>query len=153
MNKKRIIIGSILLILLISVVTFYAFHYNDTKQYSEQELNQIVKELQEKDYIIDIKDVDKDILVGKRKWLTLNNDEHISAYLYADNKRMEDDAARISTDGCSYNGIYNKCCISWISYPYFYKKNNTIVLYVGENRDLINTLEEVFVSQFAGHKG
>ena len=63
---------------------------------------------------------------------------------------MEEDASYIHEGGTSYNGE-NAAEISWVSYPHFFKKDNIIVLYVGENLETINALEEIIGLQFAGY--
>jgi hypothetical protein len=151
MIKKRLFLSFIVLIIVIAAITTIGIIYNKFNPYSEQEFTSMVTELEKEGYTIDIQDVDKDILIGKRKWLTLNDDEHITVYLYRNKRHMNKDAARVSLDGCGYNGTFRKMQISWTSYPHFFKKDNIIVLYVGENKELIKSLEGLFQNQFAGY--
>lgn len=46
----------------------------------------------------------------------------------------------------------NATIIEWVSYPHFFKSENMIVLYVGENSEIVNALEELVGPQFAGFK-
>lgn len=96
-------------------------------------------------------DVDEDILQGQRKWLTINENENISVYLYESSEKMEEDASYIHEGGTSYNNGKNATEISWISYPHFFKDDNIIVLYVGEDLEIINALKKIVSLQFAGY--
>lgn len=93
----------------------------------------------------------EDILQGKRKWLTINEKENISVYLYESSEKMEEDASYINEGGTSYNNGKNATEISWISLPHFFQKDNIIVLYVGEDLEILNILKEVVGVQFAGY--
>lgn len=72
-------------------------------------------------------DVDDDILQGQRKWLTINENENISVYLYESSEKMEEDASYIHEGGTSYNNGKKATEISWISSHTFLKM--TILLY------------------------
>lgn len=63
---------------------------------------------------------------------------------------MEKDASYVSPDGFSYKTGFKNVSISWISKPHFFKRDNIIVLYVGEDKDIINHLENLLGKQFAG---
>lgn len=137
---------SLLAILAIALITIYNKY--ESKSYNTYDM--FIAELQNSGFTVDIQDESKDILAGERKWLTVNEKEHISIYIYQNVKKMEDDADCISIDGCSYEGFMRKVFISWVSYPHFYKMDNIIVLYVGEERRIIDTLEAICGEQFAG---
>lgn len=110
-----------------------------------------LSELGNNGYQVKVENVGKDILAGERKWLTVNDKEYISVYLYDSSVLMEEDARRISPDGCTYGERFRETKISWVSKPHFYKQTNMIVLYVGENKDIVNDLEQLFGKQFAGY--
>jgi len=111
---------------------------------------ELVSNLENMGYKVEVEDVEKSILSGQRKWLTLNGSENISVYLYENNDKMEKDAFYISEDGHTYDDGKKSVIIEWISYPHFYKTQNMIVLYVGENPEIVNTLEKIVGPQFAG---
>ena len=70
----------------------------------------------------------------------------VQVFEYATEKAAEDDALQVSPDGSSIG----KHLVNWVASPHFYKKNRLIVLYVGSDVKLINTLEKVLGKQFAG---
>lgn len=111
-----------------------------------------ITKLKELHFQIEAEDVDADILQGKRKWLTVNKEEHLTVYLYESSEKMEEDASYLDSGGSSYTNGKNSMKISWASLPHFYKKDNMIVLYVGENADITHALEEILGTQFAGYR-
>ncbi len=80
----------------------------------------------------------------------LIGDDIISIYEYETNEAMEADAACVDEGGCSINVPGRSVCISWVSLPHFYKKDNIIVNYVGENRLILDFLEANYGKEFAG---
>ncbi len=122
------------------------------KEISDKTFNDFITKLEDKGYKVDAKDVDRDILAGKRKWLILNDTYNITIYLYESGEKMEEDASYIDKWGSGYNNGKTAINISWVSLPHFYKKDNMIVLYVGENTKIIAVIEEIVGEQFAGYK-
>jgi len=122
------------------------------KEFSEATYNRLLTELREMGYDVDAKSVQEDILQGQRKWLTMDETENVSVYLYASPRKMEQDASYIDEGGSGYTNGRKSVEISWVSYPHFYRKGNIIVLYVGEDAHIISALEEIMGDQFAGHK-
>jgi len=85
-------------------------------------------------------------------------DELITIYEYDSNEAMENDSVFISPSGFSIErpdptneGYSFGVEISWVSWPYWFKRDYVIVLYVGENRLIIDILTEIFGNNFAGH--
>ena len=76
-------------------------------------------------------------------------DEIISVFEYGSNTAMEADAACIEPDGY---GTTNGVRISWVSYPYFFKKDTIIVNYVGENERILTFLKKNYGDVFAGYR-
>lgn len=74
------------------------------------------------------------------------DDGNVQVFEYTTEKTTEDEALLVSPDGSSIG----QHLVNWIAPPHFYKKNKLIVLYVGSDTKLINTLEEVLGKQFAG---
>lgn len=112
--------------------------------------NDLITHLEKKDFKVIVEDVEEDILQGQRKWLTINENKNISVYLYENSDKMEEDSSYLSKDGFTYDNGKEIKSISWSSYPHFFKKDNMIVLYVGENLEIINLLEETMGLQFSG---
>ena len=138
---------SILLFIILAISLLGCSNQTEEKTYLD-----FITKLNELNFKIEAEDVEEDILQGQRKWLTLNEEEHISVYLYENNEKMEEDASYIDSGGTSYNNGKNSVKISWASLPHFYKKDNMIVLYVGQNTDLTNALEQILGAQFAGYR-
>jgi len=139
----------ILSILLLSVITLSLLGCRN--EVSETAYNDFIAKLEEMDFSVASEDVDENILQGERKWLTINETENISVYFYESNAKMEKDASYIDAGGSSYNNGKDAVQISWVSFPHFYKTENIIVLYVGEDTKIINALEEIIGDQFAGY--
>lgn len=140
---KRIVLNILLIVTTI-------FLFSCSKQISDTAYKDLITNLEEMDFSIAAEDVEKDILQGQRKWLTINENENISVYLYENSEKMEEDASYVHKGGSSYNNGKNDVEISWVSLPHFFKKDNIIVLYVGENAEVISALEELLGAQFAG---
>lgn len=109
---------------------------------------QFKSEMKDRGYKFEIKDVAQDFLPAVRKRMIIGS-EAIDIYRYDNNESMEEDAGRIDSGGCTYSGINSKK-VSWTKAPHFYKKGNIIVLYVGNDRDIISHLSEILGNQFAG---
>ena len=139
----------LLSIILLSVLTLSLLGCRN--EISESAYNDFITKLEEMDFSVISEDVDDDILQGERKWLTINETENISVYFYESNAKMEKDSSYIDAGGSSYNNGKNAVHISWSSFPHFYKTENIIVLYVGEDSEIIHALEEIIGDQFAGY--
>lgn len=147
--KKAVFFSSLFLFIvavLIVVIVLIPKHPNEAAIFDK-----MITQLESKGLTVEIKDESKSILAGERKWLTINQTENISIYFYESNEKMEEDAGHVSVDGCSYDKWNKKVEISWASYPHFYKAENVIALYVGEDIEIIKNLEQIFGSQFAGY--
>jgi len=140
--------NTIVILLLVFIVATLS---SCSKQISYTAYEELIVNLEDMGFAIDARDVKEHILAGERKWLTINKTDNISVYLYESGSKMEEDAAYLSDDGFSYNHGKEHAEISWVSYPYFFKAQNMIILYVGENLEIIHALEELIGSPFAGH--
>jgi hypothetical protein len=83
--------------------------------------------------------------------------EQLVIYEYDSNEVMENDVKYIGKDGCSItrpdpdqDDLIQHIEISWVSNPYWFKRDLIIVNYVGTNKHIINFLHETF-DLFAGH--
>lgn len=72
--------------------------------------------------------------------------EDVQVFQYADAAATDAQAALVSRDG-SKVGTTN---IHWVAPPHFYKNGKIIVLYVGDDRQVLRTLEAVLGPPFAG---
>ena len=74
------------------------------------------------------------------------NGENVQVFEYADAAAVEAEAALVSADGSSVGTTM----VSWVAAPHFYQAGKLIVLYVGDSATVINVLEAVLGTQFAG---
>ncbi|HVW66813.1 MAG TPA: hypothetical protein VHA78_03715 [Candidatus Peribacteraceae bacterium] len=74
------------------------------------------------------------------------NGETIQIYQYSNAASAQSDANTISNDGMSVNGTQ----VSWAGPPHFFLKDNLLVLYVGSNPQMLNTLQSALGVQLAG---
>ena len=139
----------IVLILLLFISTISLF--GCSKEISATTYNDLITSLEKADFNVITEDVEKSILQGQRKCLTIKENENISVYLYESNEKMEEDSSSIDIGGTSYNNGKDNADIEWASLPHFFKKDNIIVIYVGENSAIIEALEEILGKQFAGY--
>jgi hypothetical protein len=70
----------------------------------------------------------------------------LQAYEYPDEATAQADASAISPDGRSIRGE----TIAWAATPRFYRTGKLIVVYLGEDDDVIDALEELADEPFAG---
>jgi hypothetical protein len=70
----------------------------------------------------------------------------IQVYQFQSESDAEESSLEISEDGTEIG----TSIIRWIDTPHFYTKGNIIVLYVGQNPEIMNLLESFLGPQFAG---
>lgn len=83
------------------------------------------------------------------------NGEALHVYLYPDAQAAQADAARVSTDGYGLSPLpgsdsLGPTILDWAAPPRFYRWDNLIVLYVGEDNEVAHLLERVVGLPFAG---
>ncbi len=76
----------------------------------------------------------------------LVDDAQLQVFEYPTQARAEEDASKVSPDGHSI-GLSMPL---WVETPHFYQKEKIIVLYVGNDSAIIELLESVLGTQFAG---
>jgi hypothetical protein len=74
------------------------------------------------------------------------NDEDVQVFEYADEAAADIEAALVAPDG----GSIGTSMVSWLATPHFYKSGRLIVLYIGDNAEIIRLLESALGPQFAG---
>ncbi len=72
--------------------------------------------------------------------------QDIQIFEYAHGGAMAEDAGLVSPDGFSVGTTM----LSWIDTPHFYKSGRIIVIYIGNDADIITRLEHILGPQFAG---
>ena len=74
------------------------------------------------------------------------NSQAVWVFAYANATAAEKDAAKISSDGMTIG--YSKP--SWLGTPHFYRQRRLIVLYLGDDSRVLDSLTRVLGKQFAG---
>ena len=74
------------------------------------------------------------------------NGKDVQVFQYESAESMEADAAQVAPDG----GSIGTSMISWIEKPHFFKIGRVIVLYVGEDKEVIDLLKGILGEQFSG---
>ena len=74
------------------------------------------------------------------------NGADVQVFEYESAEAMEADAAQVSADG----GSIGTSMVSWMAAPHFYKAGRILVLYVGDDRSVLDLLEGILGPQFAG---
>lgn len=74
------------------------------------------------------------------------NGADVQVFEYADAAAAEAEAAGVAPDG----GSVATTMITWVAPPHFYRTGKLIVLYVGDNQDVIALLQTALGAQFAG---
>jgi len=140
--------NTIVILLLVFIVATLS---SCSKQISYTAYEELILNFEDIGFTIDARDVEEHILAGERKWLTINESDNISVFIYENSDEMEKDASYISDDGFTYDNGKVGTKIEWVSYPHFFKSENIIILYVGENSKIVRALEEHVGLQFAGY--
>ena len=78
--------------------------------------------------------------------IILVDGERVQVMEYREAAALEAEAAHISPDGSSTGTTM----VMWVSPPHFFRTETAIVLYVGENPEVIEALRSVLGTQFAG---
>ena len=74
------------------------------------------------------------------------NNETLRIFTYENSESATIEAAKISNDGESIEGH----ALDWPAKPHFYASGRIIVLYLGEDIELMHFLEQILEPQFAG---
>jgi len=90
-------------------------------------------------------DVSQPFFSAAGKSLQLNGEE-LQVYEYPTPEAAEAEAALVSTDGTSVGTTL----VNWISTPHFFRAGNLIVIYIGENPAVLQGLQSLLGTQFAG---
>ncbi len=78
------------------------------------------------------------------------NAETVQVFAYATVDEANAEAAGISPDGSSFHREGSATIVTWIGPPHFFRRDALLVLYVGVSSEVVEALEEVLGSQFAG---
>lgn len=147
MEKSR----SYIIFLILSLFMFTTFIGCSSKSNSKDtfDIEKFQDEMKTKNYNFEMRDVGKDFLPTTRKRMIIDN-EALDIYLFRNNKKMENEAKCIDSNGFVYSNGTKSIYVSWVSLPHFYKRGNIIVQYVGGNEKIISDLKDILGEQFAG---
>jgi len=113
-------------------------------------IEQFENAMKDRGYNFEIKDVQQDFLPTTRKRMIID-DKAIDIYQFSNDKKMETEASRIASDGCSYSNDSKTVNVTWVSLPHFYKKGSLIIQYIGEDEIIISDLKDILGEQFVGY--
>ena len=82
--------------------------------------------------------------------IILVNGERVQVMDFGDAAALEAQAAGISPTGSSIATHGQASMVLWVAPPHFFRTDTAIVLYVGENSEVIAALTSVLGPQFAG---
>jgi len=74
------------------------------------------------------------------------NGADLQVFEYESAEAMEKEASQVAPDG----GSIGTSMVTWMAPPHFYKAGRIIALYVGDDKPLLDLLNKVIGSQFAG---
>ncbi|GAE35158.1 hypothetical protein [Halalkalibacter akibai] len=109
--------------------------------------NEFISQFEKSDFEFNIIDqVDIEINFAASQTILKLDDGRIHIFEFRDPIEMENESLFVSKDGFRIGHSF----YSWVSQPHFYKKGNIIVLYVGENKEIIRCLDKLLGKPFAG---
>ncbi|HMB25548.1 MAG TPA: hypothetical protein VKP08_22060, partial [Anaerolineales bacterium] len=74
------------------------------------------------------------------------NGADLQIFEYENAAAMEEAASQVAPDG----GSIGTSMVTWIDPPHFYKVGRIIVLYLGNDQAILDLLNKIIGSQFAG---
>ena len=74
------------------------------------------------------------------------NGADVQIFEYASREALEIDASQVSADG----GSVGTSMVSWMATPHFFNSGPMLVLYVGDDAEVLAALHSVLGEQFAG---
>ena len=74
------------------------------------------------------------------------NGKDVQVFEYESAEKMEADAAQVAPDG----GSIGTSMVTWVEPPHFFKSGRVLVLYVGEDKAVIDLFKGALDEQFAG---
>ncbi|MGG7077239.1 hypothetical protein [Clostridium sardiniense] len=131
---------------MIVLVMIMVFIVGCTPKSEEFSINDLAYSMEERNYEFEIINAEDDFLSGDKKILKIDK-EQIDIYVYKNNKAMEKDASCIGNVS-EYNNGKESVKVDWVATPHFFKHGNIIVIYVGENIEIISSLTEIFGREF-----
>lgn len=114
-------------------------NYIDNKKVSDYNLENFKIDMEKQGYKVEIITKDKDFFDAPKFEVKIN-DSKILAYDYEELTTLEKDTSGITENGMVISGTK----IAWNKTPHYYKKGELLIIYDGDNSDIINSLNDVF---------
>lgn len=150
MKKNLLVIFFIILLTLIGCGSTNNNNKTENASNSENALDDLKNIFETNGYTFSSENENKNILEGERINITLNDKTNLQIYIYDSVESANLDSECISSDGYSYTKDDMTTSIEWDDSPHFYKYNNLIILYLGNDEELITLLSNNFGNQIAG---
>jgi hypothetical protein len=156
LKKKRIF--ELLTIIFLSLSSFLLLLYREpagaydmttvTHGGSVKNLVSLIDTIRSKNLeVIPSGEVTQDFFSVKGTAIAIKN-QQIQVFEYPSNAEAQKDAMKISEDGSSIG----TSMVTWIEPPHFYHKERLIVLYLGNDKEVISILESALGKQIAGRE-
>ena len=147
--------GIIIVLLLCCVILMTACSSQSSSAQNAMDYKALLKILQAQDAtIVPAGDVSQSFMNAQQGHVIKIQGEQIQVYEYASASDADTQASHTSPDGTTFTfktltGTKGTVA-DWIAPPHFYKRGRVIVLYVGRNSAIMQTLTKVLGKQFAG---
>jgi hypothetical protein len=140
----------LLLVMILSILLIFPGCSTSNLVKETYDLDQFVNELKSKKLKPEVIDIEEITLHTEAKRVNLK-DEELTVYIFESSDAMEKASKGIDPMGSKIDNGSSTMFVSWSSKPHWYKKGSIIVLYVGENKEIISDLNSIFGRRFAGH--
>lgn len=118
----------------------------DDMAYNKSELKSVIEN---KGYKVTVSPMGKGYFtVDYDKYILDIGEFQVYEYTSEQKENIVTDLRTITKDGMVINGQK----ISWSSKPHYYKKGRIIVIYDGDNKDMLSLLENILGAPFIGNK-
>lgn len=74
------------------------------------------------------------------------NGHDVQVFDYPNAGAAASEAAQVLSDG----SVIGTTMVDWVAPPHFYRSGKLLVIYVGEDAEILNSLEQILGEQFAG---
>ena len=154
LKKDFTAIPVVLIIAILSLLVFVScdeiieqlYTTNVSDEPSDGETARLIADLRAADTTVSPSgEITQPFFTVKGQVITVNGGD-VQVFEYVTVEAADAEAAQVSPDGTSIG----TSIVLWVATPHFYKRGQVIVLYVGDDADVINPLKAVLGEQFAG---
>lgn len=83
-------------------------------------------------------------------YLARVENEELRVFEFASDADAAQAAGHVSPDGYEYSTPTGGASVSWVAPPHFFRSGRTIVLYLGQQKSILQPLSELLGHEFAG---